>query len=107
MDSESFNVEETACPICRKTFKSQTSLNGHLQCHNFKSGQFRFPCDYSCGESFDNLAQLWKHKRFHEQKNRPYVCDLCSRAFERYLFFSLFFKIHSKNIAPFYPDEVN
>ena len=71
------------CPICQKNFKRKQSLFGHLQSHNLKSGGFKFTCE-KCGQSFDNLAQSWKHERIHEKSNRPYVCKICSKSFERW-----------------------
>ena len=75
------------CPICHKKFKRKPSFYGHLQSHNFKSGEIRFKCPREqCNELFDNLAQFWKHERIHKQKNRPFICKVCSNSYERYTF---------------------
>ena len=80
-------MEESTCPICKKTFEKVQSLYGHLQVHGLsKSNHKILNCD-KCNSRFDTLSELWKHQRVHEDLHRPFPCQICDKTFERYPFF--------------------
>ena len=76
-------MEESTCPICKKTFEKVQSLYGHLQVHGLsKSNHKILNCD-KCNSRFDTLSELWKHQRVHEDLHRPFPCQICDKTFEK------------------------
>ena len=64
-----------SCPICGKSFDTQTRLKSHIEyCRRASNPQFG--CSV-CGKTFAYRKDLEKHFRKHTGE-RPYKCESCN-----------------------------
>lgn len=65
------------CTDCRKRFQSQASLDYHSRNHN---PELKLRCRY-CNKKFNRIYHLTGHERRNHTFFRPYLCELCGKAF--------------------------
>lgn len=73
-------LKRHVCDICFKTFTQPQTLNRHKKIHSKDSVPGKV-CNY-CSRMFLRADDLRRHIRTHTNE-RPYVCDLCARAYKQ------------------------
>ncbi|XP_021369112.1 uncharacterized protein LOC110460492 [Mizuhopecten yessoensis] len=69
---------EKVCPICKRVFNTNGSLQAHLRVH---TGERPFKCK-ECNKSFSQKGNLKIHMWIHTQE-RPYKCSTCSCSYNQ------------------------
>ena len=69
------------CKFCSEKFKDIASLEEHLETSAHCLRNRNFKCDL-CGRKFSAQRDAERHRRTHTGE-KPYVCNICSRAFAR------------------------
>ncbi|XP_036394472.1 zinc finger and BTB domain-containing protein 16-A [Megalops cyprinoides] len=64
------------CPICNRSFASNTALRRHQRLH---TGEVSFGCEY-CDRCFRDESSLRSHRRIHSGE-KPYQCQRCLKRF--------------------------
>lgn len=69
------NKKTRICPICKKAFFKNNTLNTHMLIHSDK----KQVCD-KCGATFNNKSNFLVHYRKHTGET-PYACSICNKQF--------------------------
>jgi len=83
-----------ACHICPKTFRTRAVLRTHIKAH---IGLRDKVCE-QCGQGFIQKSDLVKHLRRHTGAN-PYACDRCDRVFMRRDYLVKHQLVHARKLA--------
>ncbi|XP_055547007.1 zinc finger protein OZF-like [Wyeomyia smithii] len=79
------------CHLCPNTFTRQDRLDFHIKAH---LGEKPFKCT-KCPSSYIHERDLRRHTRTKHEEIRPFVCNVCSKAFNRKDAYGKHMKIHS------------
>jgi len=76
-ESVHLHPKKHVCNICDKSFKSASSLRGHVRRHQ---GNGDYKCEV-CEKEFFTYSELRTHKVKH-QTARDFICGVCGKAFK-------------------------
>ncbi|XP_053696045.1 zinc finger protein OZF-like [Sabethes cyaneus] len=79
------------CHLCPNTFTRQDRLDFHIKAH---LGEKPFKCT-RCSSSYIHERDLRRHNRTKHEEVRPFVCNVCSKAFNRKDAYGKHMKTHS------------
>lgn len=86
--------KQHVCPICKKEFKTASTLSNHLDIHSTTT----YEC-FQCGMKLNSKRTLKQHEKVHSNVT-THICKICSAQFKRTKAYKEHLITHS-NIRPY------